>query len=169
MKSFGIIVAIDEEGGIGKDGALPWSLSADLAHFKELTVGEGRNAVIMGRKTWDSIPPELLPLRGRRNIVLTRQSDLELGADVIISNDLGSALMASADCDDSFVIGGGELYKEALEHPSCDTCHLTAIHSRFDCDTFFLPDEKEWSLESASTREEERDIAFSFCVYKRDR
>ena len=75
MKPFSIVVAIDRAGGIGREGKLPWNLPADMARFKEITQGEGGNAVIMGRKTWDSIPEKFQPLPGRLNVVLTRRQD----------------------------------------------------------------------------------------------
>jgi len=164
---FAIMVAIDEAGGIGKDGALPWQLSADMAHFKKMTQGAGKNAVIMGRKTWDSIPDKFRPLPGRRNVVLSRQQDLELPDGTLLANELDSALAACQDCEAVFVIGGGAIYEQALAHPDCTSCHLTAVHGIFDCDTFFLPDESQWVLESESPLQEEDGVQFSFCVYQR--
>jgi len=124
---FAIMVAIDEAGGIGKDGDLPWQLSADMAHFKKMTQGAGKNAVIMGRKTWDSIPDKFRPLPHRRNVVLSRQQDLELPDGTLLANELDGALASCQDCEEVFVIGGGAIYEQALAHPDCTTCHLTAV------------------------------------------
>jgi len=164
---FAIIVAIDEAGGIGKDGDLPWQLYADMAHFKNITQGSGNNAVIMGRKTWDSIPDKFRPLPGRLNVVISRQTDLGLPDDTLLANQLDDALAACQDCDEVFVIGGGAIYQQALAHPDCTTCHLTAVHGNFDCDTFFLPDESQWELKSETPQQEENGVRFSFCVYQR--
>ncbi len=164
---FAIIVAIDEAGGIGKDGDLPWQLSADMTHFKNVTQGSGNNAVIMGRKTWDSIPDKFRPLPGRLNVVLSRQTDLGLPDDTLLANQLDDALATCQDCDEVFVIGGGAIYQQALAHPDCTTCHLTAVHGNFDCDTFFLPDESQWELESDTPQQEENKVQFSFCIYQR--
>ena len=164
---FAIIVAIDEAGGIGKDGDLPWQLSADMAHFKKITQGAGNNAVIMGRKTWDSIPDKYRPLPGRLNVVLSRQKDLELPDGALLANQLNDALAGCKDCKEVFVIGGGAIYEQALAHPDCGTCHLTAVHGNFDCDTFFLPVESQWNLESDTPPQKENGLSFSFCIYQR--
>ena len=164
---FAIVVAIDEAGGIGKDGDLPWQLYADMAHFKNITQGSGNNAVIMGRKTWDSIPDKFRPLPGRLNVVLSRQTDLGLLDDTLLANQLDDALATCQDCDEVFVIGGGAIYHQALAHPDCTTCHLTAVHGNFDCDTFVLPDKNQWELESETPQQEEYGVQFSFCVYQR--
>ena len=80
-----MIVAMDESGFIGKDGSLPWRMSSDLKRFKDLTSGDGFNAVVMGRKTWDSLPGQYRPLPDRTNIVMSRDSGLQLdGAEVAL-------------------------------------------------------------------------------------
>ncbi|MCH2111829.1 MAG: dihydrofolate reductase [Planctomycetes bacterium] len=165
--AFSIILAMDEEGGIGLRGDLPWKLSADLKHFRTITTGNGNNAVIMGRKTWDSIPEAFRPLPGRKNIVLTGNPGLPFPAEVGVSGALEDALNQAQGCDEVFVIGGGAVYQEAVAHPQCDTIHLTAVHATFDCDTFFLPNEEDWALAEDSPKEKEGDIEYSFCRYQR--
>ena len=167
MKPFSIVVAIDRAGGIGREGKLPWNLPADMARFKEITQGEGGNAVIMGRKTWDSIPEKFQPLPGRLNVVLTRRQDWEAPEGAAAAGNFEDALRAGEDATEVFVIGGGAVYEEALRHPDCRTVHMTAIHEEFGCDTFFLPDATQWELESESETVEENGIPFSFCVYRR--
>ena len=167
MKPFSIVVAIDRAGGIGREGKLPWNLPADMARFKEITQGEGGNAVIMGRKTWDSIPEKFQPLPGRLNVVLTRRQDWEAPEGAAAAGNFEDALRAGEDATEVFVIGGGAVYEEALRHPNCRTVHMTAIHEEFGCDTFFLPDATQWELESESETAEENGIPFSFCVYRR--
>jgi len=167
LKPFSIVVAIDRAGGIGRDGELPWKLPADMAHFREITQGKGGNAVIMGRKTWDSIPKPFRPLPGRLNVVLTRRQDWEVPEGVAAAGNFEDALGACEAATEVFVIGGGAVYERALLHPDCRTVHMTAIHEEFGCDTFFLPDATQWELESESETVEENGIPFSFCVYRR--
>ncbi len=163
---FSIIVAMDEKGGIGKDGGLPWKLSKDMKHFRETTIGEGNNTVIMGRKTWDSIPDKFRPLPNRKNIVLSRQENLILPKNTQLAHSLNQALEQTRHNGEVFVSGGGAIYQEALNHPACKTVYLTAVHASFDCDTFFLPDESKWTLVSDSPIQEENNLHFSFCVYR---
>jgi len=128
-KPLSIIVACASDGGIGKAGQLPWRLPGDMAYFKRITTetsasaaGEGAklNAVIMGRKTWDSIPAKFRPLPGRVNVVLSRNpAALGLPADVLGATSLEDALAAvdnRADIEQCFCIGGAEIYKECFEH-----------------------------------------------------
>jgi dihydrofolate reductase len=129
-KPVSLIVACTGEGGIGKDGQLPWRLPGDMAYFKRVTTGgsaadagtgEKLNAVVMGRKTWDSIPAKFRPLAGRVNVVLSRNPGaLGLPADVLGATSLPDALSAvddRADIDQCFIIGGAEVYREALKLP----------------------------------------------------
>src|SRR3989338_11120601 len=96
MAPFNIIVAVDAKNGIGKKGGLPWSLPADLKHFKKITFNttdeSKMNAVVMGRKTWDSIPAKFRPLPGRLNVVLTRDPQLPFPAPVLRATGLPQAL-----------------------------------------------------------------------------
>jgi dihydrofolate reductase len=142
MSRFEIVVAADEELGIGKDGAIPWRLPGDMAHFVRVTRDTrdpgARNAVLMGRKTWESIPPRFRPLSGRLNVVLSRTPDLDLGEEVEVAGSLRDGLrLAEARAERIFVIGGGEIYRQALELPGCAGIWFTRILSSFGCDTFF--------------------------------
>lgn len=124
------IVAVDENGAIGKNGDLLCYLPADLKHFKNITMGY---TIIMGRRTWESLPKGALP--GRKNVVITRNNDFTApGAEVYHS--LEEALLATEQDERRFVIGGGMLYNEAFA--ITDTLYLTRIHASFpDADTFF--------------------------------
>lgn len=138
---FSIVVAHDESLGIGKDGDMPWHLPKDLAHFKNITTetsGNTPNSVIMGRKTWDSIPERFRPLPDRHNIVLSR-SELTLPEGVFHAKSLNEALELSVTLgsEKRFVIGGGIVFKEGLNHPNKTHLYATTIHSTYDCDTFF--------------------------------
>jgi dihydrofolate reductase len=155
-----IVVARANGGVIGRDGDLPWHLPSDMRHFKELTTG---HAVIMGRRTWESIPERFRPLPGRRNIVLTRRAGYEApGAEVLA--DLPSAIAA---CDgDAFVIGGGQVYGEAL--PLASRAIVTEIEADVDGDAFFPPlDPAEWSLAGEGERIVENGLPFVIRTYER--
>jgi dihydrofolate reductase len=126
-----LIAAVARNGAIGRDNALPWHDARDLAHFRTLTLGA---PVLMGRRTWDSLPARFRPLPGRRNLVLSRQAGLQLpGAEV--HADLASALVALAGAGRAWVIGGAQLYAQAL--PMADELVLTEIDAELDGDAFF--------------------------------
>jgi dihydrofolate reductase len=131
-----LVVAAGERNEIGKDGRMPWHLPADLKHFKEVTMGK---PVIMGRRTHESIG-KALP--GRRNIVVTRNPDYAAeGCEV--AHSLPEALRLAGEAAEVMVIGGAELYREAL--PLAGRIYLTRVAGRFDADTYF-PDfvETQW-------------------------
>ncbi len=128
MTAVSIIVATDEQGGIGLRGGLPWHLPEDLKRFKALTMG---NPVIMGRTTCDSIGR---PLPGRQNIVVSRQPGLRIEGCTVVDS-LAAALAAAGPVPDAFVIGGAEIYRLAL--PLVETLHLTRVHASVGADTFF--------------------------------
>jgi len=126
-----LIAALARGRAIGLNNELLARLPEDMAHFKALTLN---HTVIMGRKTWDSIPERFRPLVERRNIVLSRQRGLALpGAEVFDSLD--AALRACADEDEVFVIGGAQIYEQALER--ADSLELTLIDAAFEADAFF--------------------------------
>ena len=127
-----LIAGVGRDGAIGRDNGLLWHLPGDLPRFKALTMG---HAVIMGRKTWDSLPERFRPLPGRRNLVLSRQPGLQLaGAEVF--RTLEDALAACAADDAVFVIGGAQIYTQAL--PLADRLELTEVEADFpDADAFF--------------------------------
>jgi dihydrofolate reductase len=128
-----VIAAVARNGAIGLDGTMPWQLKADLAHFRRTTIG---CPVVMGRKTWDSLPAAFRPLPGRRNIVVTRNKAWQcMGAEA--AESLEAALGLLQGSERVFVIGGGELYAQAL--PYADEVVLTEIDADFDADTFFPP------------------------------
>ena len=123
-----LVVAVSRNGVIGRDGGLPWHISSDLKRFKEITMGK---PVVMGRKTWESLPRK--PLPGRRNIVITRQPGYPApGADVVASAE--AALALCKDDPDVAVIGGGEIYR--LFWPLADRLYLTEVDLDVDGDTY---------------------------------
>jgi len=126
------IVAADARDGIARDGDLPWDLPVDLARFKRLTTGEGRSAVVMGRATWDSIPPRYRPLSRRRNIVLSRGLPEVSGAQRVATWE--EALQAASGADHLWVVGGAQIYALALARPETTAIELTRIDCDFGCD-----------------------------------
>jgi dihydrofolate reductase/thymidylate synthase len=171
-EKFDIIVAADLNLGIGKNNALPWRISKDLKYFKDLTsstpVPEVLNAVIMGRKTWESIPAAHRPLKGRINIVLTSNANYPMPEGHFISASLDQALemLIPAPVDRVFIIGGAQVYNEAMQHPSCGLLYLTQVRHVFDCDTFLPPFKQVFQLLSCSEVESEDNLEFCFKVYE---
>lgn len=170
--TFDVVVAADERGGIGRDGGLPWHLPGDLRHFRVLTRGAGR-AVVMGRRTWESLPARFRPLPGRLNLVLSRRPPhaLALPPGVLAASSLDQALAAAraAAAPRCFVIGGAQLYALALAHPACRRVHLTRVAGRFDCDTFLPPLGEDFLLVSDEPGGEEGGVRYRFLVYERPR
>lgn len=138
-----LIAAVSLNGVIGRDGGLPWHIPEDLKHFRRNTVG---HAIIMGRKTWESIGR---PLPKRRNIVVTRQQGLRIeGCEVVHSLDEALSLARDGD-EEPRVIGGASLYEEAL--PRATRLLLTEVQQQVEGDTFFPEwDEAAWSETSRS-------------------
>lgn len=161
--SLAAIVVIAENRAIGKDGGLLCHLPADLKHFKEITMG---HTIIMGRRTWESLPKGALP--GRKNVVITRNANfIAHGADVYHS--LEEALEATKDDGKRFIIGGGMLYREAFS--MTDVLHLTMLHASFpDADTYFPEFNKdEWKEVSHEDHEadERNPYSYSFIELRR--
>ncbi|QSZ37699.1 hypothetical protein DSL72_008798 [Monilinia vaccinii-corymbosi] len=160
-KEFTLIVAATNKMGVGKGGGLPWTgLRKEMAYFARVTkrAGPGKtNAVVMGRKTWESIPSKFRPLASRANYMISRTqsssnpSDVELGPDAHATTSLTDTLQQlgsrnqSADTNNDnereidrvFIIGGGQIYKAALELKEAKRILLTRILQDFDCDTYF--------------------------------
>jgi dihydrofolate reductase len=157
VKTFAIVAAIDEARGLGRDGDLIWNLPGDMRFFRDITTRTNseltRNAVLMGRLTWESIPERFRPLPDRLNVVITRQHDYPLQADAVRAGSLEEALeMANgpADVESVFVVGGGEIYREAIEHSLCQQVFLTHVEGDFDCDVFFPELPEAFELQSLS-------------------
>jgi len=154
------IAAVDQNWAIGKDGDQLCYLSADLKRFKELTLG---HPVILGRKTLATFPGGR-PLKGRRNLVLSRDPDFQVeGAEVY--RDLES-LLAQAPAD-SFVIGGASVYRALLDH--CDIVYITKIMSTFEADAFFpdLDADPAWEVAAEEPPLEENGVRFQYVTYRR--
>lgn len=171
-EKFDIVVATDLNRGIGKNGTLPWRISQDLKYFKDLTsstpLDDHVNAVIMGRKTWESIPPNFRPLKGRVNLVLTRGADYEVPEGVLKAQSVDQALamLALGAIDRVFIIGGAEIYRAAMMHERCGFLYLTEVKSTFDCDTFLDEYKPFFKLMSCSEVMQENNLDFVFKVYE---
>jgi len=166
--NFSIISAMDEHRGIGKANGLPWHLSADLKHFAATTKN---GTVIMGRKTWESLPDAFKPLKNRLNIVISR-GDYEMPEGVLLAHSLDEALNFAGNInpvEKAFVIGGASLYAEAILHPLCNELFLTEVSGVFDCDAFFpeILDDFKKAEEGELLSEESTDgkINFRFARY----
>lgn len=165
--SFAIVVAVDQQNGIGKNGDLPWHLSADLKYFAQLTKQTNGlpPTVIMGRKTYESIPSKFRPLAARRNVVISRQTELSYdGAEVVHSLQQALDLVAD-DQAPIFVIGGGQIYAAAIKHRDCGDLFITHIDASADCDVFF-PDYSRFKLVSKADSLIEGNISFRFCLWQ---
>ena len=152
-----LVVAAARNGVIGKDGIIPWRLPEDLKRFKALTLG---HTVVMGRKTWDSLPPKNRPLPGRRNIVVTRDANWKAeGAETAA---LEAALKSG---EDIFVIGGGEIYRAAL--PLADRIELTELQADFNGDAVFTFDRAQWREVAREEHQTADGLAYSFVALER--
>ncbi len=161
FRGLSVIVATDQENGIGKDNQLLWRLPNDLKFFKKVTTG---HAIIMGRKTFDSVGK---PLPNRRNIVVSRQPNLKIEGVEVFDN-LGNAINACKNEDEFFVIGGGEIYKEAL--PFAQQLYLTKVDATLNADTFF-PELKaiEWEVKwkEVHQKDEKHTYDYTFLILKK--
>lgn len=156
-----MVVAVAENGIIGKDGDMPWRLPSDLKHFKQVTMG---CPIIMGRATWDSIGR---PLPGRLNIVISRGTP-ELPDGVLAVSSSDEALAACGDAPTVMIIGGGQIYR--LFEPMASTVHLTEVHATPQGDTSFaLDNPADWhEADRARFSAGEQDSAdYSFITLKR--
>lgn len=203
-RGFQLVVAAADDGAIGKAGDMPWKLPGDMNYFKQLTSqtrdNSLKNVVVMGRKTWESIPEKFRPLKQRINVVLSRSGSAAetnendshaanaipdskqakqsaYGPDAYQAGSLDAALQLletaelKGKVDNVFIIGGGKVYKEAVQHPACTAVHLTRIHKSFEaCDTFFPElDSSRFRVWSASPPLLDRDssLRYTFLCYTR--
>ena len=158
-----LIVAVSENGVIGRDGGLPWRLSADLKHFKRTTMG---HHLIIGRRTWDEVGK---PLPGRTMVVVTRSRRFA-PEGVHVAHSLEEALDIARDDDEPFIGGGAHIYRIALARTLVDRIYLTRIHADVEGDTFFPDfDIDRWELVSEEHHQEDErnEFPFSFLIYER--
>lgn len=158
-----LIAAVAKNRVIGKDNSLIWSIPEDMAHFKALTQGQ---TVLMGRKTWESLPPRFRPLPGRRNIVISRQADyVAPGAEV--ADSLENGLKFAGDASKVFVIGGEQIYRQAMAF--ADGLEITEVDLEPTGDAWFpeIPT-VNWKIGSKTEiATSQSGVGFSFVSYRR--
>lgn len=162
MSEIIIIAAVAKNRVIGKDNTLIWSIPEDMAHFKTLTAGQ---TVVMGRKTWESLPPRFRPLPGRRNIVISRQADYAApGAEV--ADSLDNALQLASTANSVFIIGGEQIYKQAMA--AADRLEITDVDLEPAGDAWF-PEiaASDWAVTQKNTPSSQSGTGFSFVTYRR--
>ncbi len=153
-----LIVATDENNLIGNNNQLPWHLPADLVNFKKITEG---NIVVMGRKTYESLPEKFRPLPNRKNIILSRQKELKLANCEVFDNL--ETLIKTFHHQSLIVIGGMSIYEQVL--PLVDKIYLTTIHHQFDGDAYFPKiDKNEW-VETESIYNEANEKNMHSCTF----
>jgi len=157
-----MIFAQSASGVIGNNNALPWHLPEDLAHFKKLTLG---CPVIMGRKTWDSLPPKFRPLPGRTNVVITRQADWQAAG----AQNAGSLTDAIAICQaasDVWIIGGAQIYAQA--EPFASRIEVTQIDKDFEGDAFAPTLGSQWQQSLKKDHVSSTGLKFSFITFTKN-
>jgi dihydrofolate reductase len=155
----GLVLARARNGVVGKGGGMPWHLPEDLAHFKRVTLG---SPVIMGRKTWDSLPPRFRPLPGRTNIVITRQPGWQApGATRTAS--LQEAIGLCSDQPRAWVIGGAEIWAQAL--PLAHVAEVTELDADFEGDTFAPAFGAGWREVAREAHRSATGLGYSFVTY----
>ena len=167
-----LIVAIDSRGGIGKDNTIPWHISEDLKRFKRLTTG---HTIIMGRKTWDSLPKK--PLSGRLNIVLSRNPiknwvNMDPDSPVYFLLDWGPILKIASEWEkgkrnpEVFIIGGAQIFRQAIDMGIVNRLYLTRVEGDFDCDTFF-PDYSQFKKIINEKEGEENGMKYKYITLEK--
>jgi dihydrofolate reductase len=156
-----LIVAVAENGVIGRDGKLPWRIPEDMKWFRERTAGR---PLIMGRKTWESFPKR--PLPGRTNIVITRDASYKAEGAVVVTSLPAALDVAYGEApEEIMVIGGAEIYRAAL--PLVRRIYLTSVHGEIEGDTLFPPiDRADWheTIVGVYPSSAERPIGYSFVI-----
>ncbi|MBL7982971.1 MAG: dihydrofolate reductase [Flavobacteriales bacterium] len=162
------IAAVADNGTIGRDSDLPWHLPDDLKYFQRVTRG---HHVITGRKNYETIPAKYRPLKDRVNMVVTRNAAYEAPGAVVLGSLEEALEQAAANGEiEAFVIGGGQIYREALQKGLVDRLYLTLVHANVEGDTHFpLLDPTDWTEQSREHHpaDERHAHAFSFVVLQR--
>jgi dihydrofolate reductase len=155
-----LIFARARNGVIGKDNTLPWHLPEDLAHFKQTTLGQ---PVVMGRKTWESLPPKFRPLPGRTNIVVTRQTNW-LAEGAVVAHSIEEAVQQCPTDSQIWVIGGAEVYAQAM--PLAECAVVTEIDADFEGDAFAPSFDDSWQETARTTHVAANGLTYSFVTLK---
>ena len=175
VMKFSMILACDEAGGIGKEGWIPWNIPEDMEYFKCITTKtmnpQMKNAVIMGRKTWESIPEKYRPLPWRENYVISttlKQEDMPKWVSVFSDFDTAhNEISGRSDIEEIFVIWGSRLYNDLLTHKCIDSVYMTQVSWEYECDTHFAWVNRSFYLESISEQKNHDGIVFDFRVFQK--
>lgn len=176
MKDFSIILAVDNENGLWKCWDLAWSIPEDMKYFRDTTTQtkdpNKQNAVIMGRRTWNSIPEKYKPFKNRKNFILSRwyEDGTSNENGVYEFSSFDSCLQAASkmqDIEEIFIIWWSQLYNESIQHPRLKKAYITRIYSKFHCDIFFHGLPLHFKLQSRSEMKEHQWLEFEFSVYER--
>lgn len=179
MKSVNLITAICENNGIGLKNALPWRLKKEMQYFTSHTTKtenhDLQNAVVMGRKTWNSVPAKYKPFSDRLNVVISRSQQPELSEGVLHYSSVEEAVNALQEhpkVETIWIIGGKGVYEEALNNDLCQKLYITRVKKNFECDTFFPKfDENNYELINEtnvpSDVQEEDGIQYEFKIFRK--
>ena len=177
MKNFSLILAVDDKNWLWKDGDLAWRIPEDMKYFKQITTTtyceNSENAVVMGRKTWDSIPEKFRPLPGRMNCILSSSGTKkwEKIADHTYKFDSLHACMKFVskrkEIEHIFIIWGSQLYNSVLDHPKLQRIYLTQVSWDYECDVFFDGIPENFKLVSKSQDKIHKWAEYTFLVYKK--
>ncbi|KAE9022699.1 Bifunctional dihydrofolate reductase-thymidylate synthase [Phytophthora fragariae] len=176
-----VVAALEATGGIGLRQQIPWRLPSDMKHFRALTTApassSAQHAVIMGRKTWESLPTKVRPMPQRYNVVLTRDASYRQSQGVPDSVGVAASFLEALELvqqqgqkvDQVFVIGGGAVYAEALACTGCNKVHLTRVKGAFECDAFFPLEQlkQNFKVTHESELKEENGVQFQFVEWER--
>lgn len=177
MIPFSIVVAIDEQRGIGLNNKLPWQLPGELKRFRDLTVhtkdSHKMNVVVMGRKTWESLPEKYRPLPNRMNAVLSANRILDLPEGCICADSFMSLfeILRQPDLkkryESVFIIGGSAIYDQAINLSNCEKLYVTHVCKVFFCDAFFPAFLGHFEKIKESPRQKEGSVEYYFAEYKK--
>ncbi|POM60565.1 Thymidylate synthase [Phytophthora palmivora] len=178
-----VVAALEATGGIGLRQQIPWQLPTDMKHFRALTTAptasSAQHAVIMGRKTWESLPAKVRPMPKRYNVILTRDTSYRQSQNVPETVGIAASFREALELvqqqgervDQVFVIGGGAVYTEALNYAGCNQVHLTRVKGAFECDAFFPLEQlkQKFKVTEESEVKEENGVRFQFIELERKR
>lgn len=160
--NYSLIVAVGNHNEIGKNNDLLWHLPRDMKFFKDTTNG---HIVVMGRKNWESIPEKYRPLRNRENIVLTRNGSYTADGATVITDFSMIPEAVKDDHKKCFIIGGAEIYKQAIEEGNVNEMYITHVDASFDADTFFPAIElANWNSEIIVTNDKDEHNPYAFTI-----